>query len=125
MFRAEYLVRRTDMDTDDADAFKYAIASEGGSFFVKHGAYVEVEAPLTGALDLIVRGDGLLRVGNVAAGSLLSNRSWMVRETLGLALGVTRNLRIKSSVETYEFSDADANGQKGAVGIHLAAVATF
>ncbi len=84
-----------------------------------------MEVPLTGIVDLVARADGLYRQGNVLADSLLTNRSWMARETLGVAVGVTRNLRVKNSVEAWQFSDADVNGQKTALGIHLAAVASF
>ncbi|MCL2450526.1 MAG: hypothetical protein FWD17_16380, partial [Polyangiaceae bacterium] len=63
--RAEWLARRQQFDVSDPTLFKYAIA-RNGDFFVKHGAYVEFEQPLTAELDLILRADGMLRLGNVA-----------------------------------------------------------
>jgi hypothetical protein len=105
-FRAEYLVRRTEFDPKGA--LKYAVTPSEGNYFLKHGAYIEMEQPIVGALDLVARVDGLLRIGNVAAGSPLTSQSWMARETLGLAYGIERNLRLKASVEYYEFSEGDA-----------------
>jgi hypothetical protein len=123
--RAEYLVRRTDMDTSMPSQFKYPVVSPNGDFFVKHGAFVEIEQPIIAVIDLMVRADGLLRTGNVASTSLLSSKTWMARETLGLAWAVERSFRVKSSVEWWQFQDPDANGQRSAVGVHLAGVATF
>jgi hypothetical protein len=123
--RIEYLVRRTDMDTSDPSQFKYAMAPFDSSFFLKHGAYAEVEQPITAAVDVVVRADGLFRIGNVLATSLLSSKTWVTRETVGLAWAIRRNFRVKSSVELWQFRDADLNGQTGALGIHLAGVASF
>jgi hypothetical protein len=123
--RAEYLVRRTEFSTAEPSLLKYAISPNQGNYFTKHGAYLEVEQPLIRDLDLIARVDGMLRVGNVAAGSTLTNNSWMARETLGLAYGIERNLRLKGSVEYYEFSGADVSGDKQDVAIHLGVTGTF
>ena len=65
------------------------------------------------------------RDGNVEAGSPLTKDSWMVRETLGFAWGVERNLRLKTSVEYYEFSGADPAGDKQDLAIHVGAAGTF
>jgi len=124
--RLEYLMRRTDFSVGDPALLKYAIGpGAGGSYFVKHGAYFEVEQPIVRDLDVIARVDGILRLGNVAAGSYLTNQSWMARETLGLAWGVERNLRLKASVEYYEFSEADLSGNQRDVAIHVGVAGTF
>jgi hypothetical protein len=123
--RAEYLMRRTDFSTADPSLLKYAVGASEGSYFVKHGGYLEIEQPLVRDLDAVARVDGMLRLGNVAAGSLLSNRSWMARETLGLAYGIERNLRLKTSVEYYQFSEADLSGNKRDVALHVGVSGTF
>lgn len=123
--RAEYLLRRQDFDVGDPTRFKYALAAQRSDFFVKHGAYVELEQPLGPRVTLLGRVDGLFRVGNVEAGSELSQRSSVGRATLGSIFTIERSLRLKASVEGYDFSDGDANGRHVAVGFHVASVWTF
>jgi len=123
--RAEYLVRRTEFSTADPALLKYVVPGSQGDYFTKHGAYVEIEQPVVRDLDAVARVDGMLRVGNVAAGSTLTNRSWMLRETLGLAYSIERNLRLKASVEYYEFSEADLSGNTRDLGIHLGVAGTL
>jgi hypothetical protein len=120
--RMEYLVRRQEFDTSDPSLFKYAIAPNNGNFFLKHGAYVELEQPVSGRVTMLGRVDGLYRDGNVAASSELLRRSDMGRATLGSVFTVERGLRVKASTEVYRFSDADANGKTIEVGFHLAFV---
>jgi hypothetical protein len=125
-FRMEYLVRRTDFDTAEPTTLKYAVAPHQGDYFTKHGAYAELEQPLARDFDFVARVDGLARIGNVPANiSDLSSRSGMLRETIGLAYAVERNLRLKTSVEYYEFSDRDADGHKDDVAIHAGVTGTF
>ncbi len=76
-------------------------------------------------MTLLGRVDGLFRVGNVEAGSELSQRSSVGRATLGSLFTIERSLRLKASVEGYDFSDGDANGRHVAVGFHVASVWTF
>jgi hypothetical protein len=122
----EYLVRRTDFDTGDPALFKYAIAPRQGNYFTKHGAYVELEQPVATDFDFVVRVDALARIGNVPVGITdLAYRSGMLRETLGLAYTVERNLRLKTSVEYYEYSDLDTNGRTNDVAIHAGVTGTF
>ncbi len=123
--RAEYLVRRTEFSTADPSLLKYAISPNQGNYFMKHGAYVELEQPIIRDLDAVARVDGMARLGNVAAGSFLTDRSWMVRETLGLAYSIERNLRLKGSVEYYEFSEADASGNVRDLAFHLGVAGSF
>jgi hypothetical protein len=123
--RAEYLVRRTEFSTGDPALLKYAIAPNQGNYFTKHGAYFEVEQPLVRDLDLIARVDGMLRLGNVAAASPLTDHAWMARETLGLSYGIERNLRLKGSVEYYEFSARDTSGNMQDLAVHLGVTGTF
>ena len=113
------------MDTSDPTIFKYPLTPPNGRFFAKHGAYAELESPISDVVDVIARIDGLVRLGDVASGSPLTDHSWVARETLGLAFAVLRNVRAKSSVELWQFSDADADGRRTEVGVHLAGVASF
>jgi hypothetical protein len=123
--RLEYLVRRQDFDTSSPSDFRYALAPNQGDYFTKHGAYVELEQPITRQVDVIARGDGMYRVGNVPATSDLRRRSTVVRETLGLAYALDRSVRIKGSTELWEFSDEDARGHTLELGLHAAVVGTF
>jgi hypothetical protein len=134
--RAEYLVRRQQMDVSNPDVFKYSVASDGGDFFAKHGGYLEIEQPILEPLDLLARADFLYRIGNVpqvgvGTGSLtpvlspLTSDSWVGRGTLALAYAVERNFRFKGSVELWDFSYSDDNGHPVNLGFHLGAVGSF
>jgi hypothetical protein len=123
--RMEYLVRRQEFDTSDPSIFKYALGSKNGNFFLKHGAYVELEQPVSGRVTMLGRIDGLYRDGNVAATSELLRRSDVGRATLGSLFTIERGLRMKASTEVYKFSDADASGRTVEVGFHLAFVGVF
>jgi hypothetical protein len=127
-FRVEYLVRRTEMDMSVPTSYKYAVVPNG-NFFVKHGAYVDMEQPIVRNLDFVARVDGMYRVGNVLAvapNNELSSKSSVIRETLGVAIAVERNFRIKASGELWEFSDPDpTTGRHLEVSAHVAAVGTF
>jgi hypothetical protein len=124
--RMEYLVRRQQMDMDNPSLFKYGVPAQGGDFFAKHGAFVELEQPLVKDLDIIGRLDGMYRVGNVPLTSTLSSNASVVRETLGLAYAIDRNFRLKTSGELWEFSGPDpTTGNKTEVSVHLGFVGTF
>jgi hypothetical protein len=135
--RIEYLARRQQFDPQNPDIFRYAIASSGGDFFSKQGAFAELEQPLWSVLDVTGRVDGMLRRGNVSnvpvgAGSSaatsvspLTDRSFVVRETLGLAYALERNFRLKASGELWQFSYPDELGRKSALGFHFGAVGSF
>jgi hypothetical protein len=134
--RMEYLVRRQQMDVSNPDIFRYAIAPVDGDFFAKHGAYVEVEQPVTEAFDVLGRVDGLFRVGNVSnvsvgsggdtiVASPLHERAALLRETLALAYAFERNFRLKGSVELWEFNYADSTGRDTELSFHLGAVGSF
>ncbi|MDB4954250.1 MAG: hypothetical protein JWO36_1819 [Myxococcales bacterium] len=106
--RAEYLIRRTQMALGDnpATTFKYGPGANGkfDDWFLKDGFYVEGELPV-GSTSLIARWDGLRRDGNVLAASPLSSYSRIFRYTAGVAVKLKSGIRIKSSVELYDFSD--------------------
>ncbi len=123
--RAEYLVRRQSFDVSDPSRFKFDTPATHGNFFAKHGAYLELEHPLSERVDGIVRVDGMFREGNVLAASMLSRKSAVGRFTLGTSILVVRSLRIKSSTELWGFSDEDARGHVREVTFHLGAVVTF
>jgi hypothetical protein len=127
--RMEYLVRRTDMDISDPSILALPRSVAGASYFDKHGAYVELEQPLTSALDFMARVDGMLRIGNFAADPTgetpLSDRSWVSRYTLGVSYAFERGFRMKLSTELWQFSDADDDGHTLEFGAHVAFVAAF
>jgi hypothetical protein len=124
--RAEYLVRRQQMDIDDPSLFKYAVSAQRGDYFVKQGAFVELEQPLVTDLDVVARLDGMLRSGNVLLTSPLSSDASVIRETLGLAYAIDRNFRIKTSGELWQFSSPDpTTGRTDEVSVHLGVAGTF
>ena len=127
--RLEYLVRRTEMDVTDPARFAQPVPATGGNFFLKHGAYVEIEQPVSSDLDVIARVDGLYRVGNFLADSTdetpLSLKSRLLRYTLGTSYQFERGFRFKLSTELWQFSDADDDGHTLAVGMHAAFVAAY
>jgi len=126
VIRAEYLARRTTFDTTDPTQFKYRVAADRGDFFLKHGAYLEVEQALTPELDLIGRVDGMVRIGNVEAASELSSKSSVFRYTVGMAYAIERGLRLKLSPELWEFSDRDSlTGRKLEVSMHAGLAGSF
>jgi hypothetical protein len=122
--RAEYLLRRQQFDTSDPGILQYAVATDRGDFFVKHGAFVEFEQPVASGLDILGRVDGLYRTGNVLVGSPLTDKASVVRETLGLAYAIERNFRLKGSIEVWEFSYRDA-GRDAELSFHVGAVGSF
>jgi hypothetical protein len=108
--RAEYLARWTEMaiGDDPETRFKYGPGADGtyADFSRRDGFYLEGEVP-AGPLELIARWDGLRRKGNVAATSPLRSESAIFRYTLGAAIRIRGGLRLKTSVELYDFSDFD------------------
>ena len=101
--RAEYLVRRT--ETSDSGAF------------LKHGYFGEGELAL-GRVELIARFDGLYRKG--AATPALADRATLERATLAAAVRVVADVRVKTSVEYYWFSDFDDE-----LAVHLGVATPF
>jgi hypothetical protein len=123
--RLEWLARRQEFDTSNVTAFKYTIPPAGGDFFVKHGAYAELEQPLGPGVDGIVRVDGLLRMGNVAASSPLSSEAVVLRYTLGASIVMTRGVRLKLAPELWQFDYADRSGRKLEASLHAAIAGAF
>jgi len=108
--RFEYLNRKTKMDMGDdpATVFKYGPGRDGyDPYFVKEGAYAELEVPIHQRLTLVWREDGLRRRGNVVNTSALSSDSALVRHTAALAIALGQSVRVKVSYERYDFSDFD------------------
>jgi hypothetical protein len=123
--RLEYLLRRQEVDVSDPTRFKYQVPAQGGDFFVKHGAYVELEQPVSPRVDLIGRVDGLYRIGNVLAGSTLSARSAVIRYTAGTAIAIDRGFRLKLSAELWSFSDRGTEGRHDEMSFHTGVVGSF
>jgi hypothetical protein len=108
--RAEYLLRRTKMDlgADPAAAFRYGPGTDGrfDPYFLKEGWYLESEVPVD-RFDLVARWDGLRRRGNVPINSSLRSNSIVFRYTASVAYRLQQTLRLKTSLEFYDFSDFD------------------
>lgn len=123
-WRSEYLVRRTRMalGDDPASRFKYGPRENGtyDPFFIKDGFYTELEVPVHNRVDLIGRWDGMRRLGNVVVTSPLRSESAILRYTAAMAYRLDMGLRIKSSVEFYDFSDFEDE-----VALHLALAGPF
>jgi hypothetical protein len=109
--RFEYLNRRTKMDMgDDPErVFKYGPNEDGkyDPYFVKEGAYAELELPIHSRLTVVLREDGLRRRGNVVNTSALRSDSALLRHTAAIAVGLGQSVRLKLSYERYDFSDFD------------------
>jgi hypothetical protein len=107
--RAEYLVRRTavEIGDDPVARWKYGPGPDRkyDNHFYKHGFYGEAEVPIGNVVDTFARFDGMLREGNVLKMSALSNHASVLRYTLGAAFRLSANIRLKTSVEYYQFSD--------------------
>ncbi len=123
-WRSEYLVRRTEMalGDDPASRFKYGPGKDGiyDRFFIKDGFYTELEVPVSNRVDLIGRYDGMRRLGNVVTTSPLRSKSAILRYTAAIAYRLDVGLRIKSSVEFYDFSDFEDE-----LALHLALAGPF
>jgi hypothetical protein len=124
VLRMEYLVRRTQMalPADPSTAFRYGPDADGhyDDYSLKEGWYLETEYPVAPGLDLVGRFDGMRRRGNVAASSELRSDSLLLRYSLGLAWSPMAWLRVKSSVEAYDFSDFSDE-----LTVHLGLVGAF
>lgn len=123
--RFEWLARRQEFDTSDRTIFRYQMPASGGDFFVKHGAYVELEQPLSQSVDLLLRVDGLYRKGNVVVASPLRRQSAVTRFTIGTAIVLERGYRVKVSGEYWDFSDPGEGGRHRDLGLHVGLVGTF
>lgn len=105
--RAEWLGRWTHFALGDAPltTFKYGPTAHGFSdYFYKDGYDFEIEQPI-GPVTAIARFDGLRRSGNLLSSSLLSDHATVERGTLGCTIGLYAGLKLKLSVERYQFSD--------------------
>jgi len=127
--RAEYLIRRTEMDARQPDAFRNEIAPAGSPtpdriFHVRDGWYVEVEHPLLRNLDVMLRWDGMRRIGNVPTTLPLESAAAVSRWTLGAQVTVLRGWRVKSSLQHYTWTGL-RNGVDQEFAAHLGVVATF
>jgi hypothetical protein len=132
--RIEYLARRTQVDTSDPSQFLLTPLAPGDAHFIKHGGYAELEQPLFRWVDLILRFDGLWRIGNAPATPLgatdaeptqLSRHSWIARYTVGTNWAIERSLRIKLSGELWKFREVGDDGRTDEVAMHASLVGTF
>jgi hypothetical protein len=121
--RLEYLVRRQTFAPSPAVPFQEPIAPR--ETFHKHGYYLEVERAMTEALGVVVRADGLHRVGNLPAASPLTPRSSIARYTAGITLGLPQGLRLKASTELWFFGDRLGEHEDAEVTLHLGVVGTY
>jgi hypothetical protein len=121
ILRAEYLVRRTEYSLGPDPAMKLKFVENGGyaTHFLKQGFYAEAEVPI-GKLSAIARWDGLIRHGNVLAGSALDFDTYLLRYTAAVAYRLASGIRIKASVEYYDFKELDDE-----LGLHLGVATAF
>jgi hypothetical protein len=122
VFRAEYLLRRTEysIGSEPEERFRYAFVDPTKNFFVKDGFYAEVEYPFATWFEAFARFDGMRRTGNVTTTSPLRRESAVLRETLGVNFVIERGLRLKISGEYWDFSDFDDE-----IAIHTGVTANF
>lgn len=138
--RAEYLIRRTEMDSSSPGRFLYDLPANNpdGSpmlplFNAKDGWYVELEQPINRRLELVFRWDGLHRAGNVLNGSELQSDAGISRLTAGANIIIERGYRFKVNVEHWLFWGFRENqgpsvfvfGVPQALSAHVSAVAVF
>jgi hypothetical protein len=123
--RLEYLLRRQQFDVENPAALRYDVLGPRGDFFVKQGGYAELKVPLSSDVDIVARGDGMYRVGNLPALSPLSRRSTVMRYTLGTMFTLSAGVRAKLSGEVWDFSDADIEGRHSELTWHAAIVGTY
>ncbi len=107
--RAEYLLRRTEMNLgeDPSSRFKFGPGRNGkfDRYALKDGFYVEALFPVLPRMELVGRFDGLRRFGNVLSASELSKNSQVLRYTVGTDISVGFGVRVKFDVEYYDFND--------------------
>lgn len=122
VMRAEYLIRKTEfaIGSEPENRFRYSFLDDSRNFFIKDGFYVELEYPFLEWLEAFYRFDGMRRTGNVPRTSALTKTSGILRHTAGANFIVQRGLRIKLSVEHWDFSDFDDE-----LGIHAGITANF
>ncbi len=130
--RFEWLARRQQIDVSDPSVWRWGVPASGGDFFVKQGGYVELEQPVSRNVDVMLRGDALIRAGNTTTASLLGENgkySTVVRGSVGATWAFERALRLKASVELWRFSDVatdlSGRGQQNAISFHLGVVGTY
>jgi hypothetical protein len=96
--RAEALARRTDIDPTAA-GYPFALVD---TFFLKLGWYAELEWEIQSRFTLLLRTDGLHRLGEPIPGSEVASPSAGVeRQTLALLFRVTGNLALKADYELW------------------------
>jgi hypothetical protein len=94
------------MGSDPASKFRYGPGMDGtfDPWFLKEGFYTELEVP-AGRFDLVARWDGMRRRGNVLKTSALRSDSAVLRYTLAGTARLRESLRLKLSVERYDYTD--------------------
>jgi len=118
LIRAEYLVRRTEIGLGDNPAATFApdVNGDFNEYFDKHGFDFEIEQPI-GKLDLIARFDGLRRAGPVPLSSRLAPDSSINRYTFAASYRLRAGLRLKTSVEYYDFNNVRNNNYPAGGGL--------
>jgi hypothetical protein len=100
-FRAEALGRRTDLDPF-AVGYPFQLID---TWFLKLGWYAELEWEVQQRLTLLLRTDGLQRIGEPIPGSLVNTTSAGVqRQTAALLFRITGNFALKGDYEFWSFS---------------------
>ncbi len=103
--RLEYLMREQSFAVDPAVPYQRPPDPSGRERFRKHGYYLELEHPVSEALTLVARADGLYRTGNLPVGSPLAPTSAVYRYTAAATVALQPGFRLKVSVELWAFGD--------------------
>jgi hypothetical protein len=102
VFRAEALGRRTDLDPA-ADGYPFLLTDP---WFLKLGWYAQLDWTPVPLLTLILRSDGLQRLGMPLPSTPLSPSAGVQRQTLAALIRVNENLAVKADYELWTFSGA-------------------
>lgn len=128
--RAEFLVRRTEMYAAEPGRFAFEVPTLADGtlperiFSIKEGWYIELEQPISRRVELMLRWDGLRRLGNVSPNNALEFDAGISRWTIGANYLFERAYRIKLSIEHYQYWGL-RSGVTQDLAAHLGAVATF
>jgi hypothetical protein len=100
--RAEYAMRRTDIDTSVSGY----IYEPGDNFITKAGFYVEIEHPLGSIVEAVYRFDGLDRRGVPLPGNTITSTNSRIRRyTQGINFLLTTAFKLKLGYEYWWFSE--------------------
>jgi hypothetical protein len=102
IFRAEGLARRTDLDRA-ASGYKYAVVD---AWFLKLGWYAQLDFVIIPQLTLVLRSDGIQRLGLPLPESDVSPNALVLRQTAAAMIRANENFAVKLDYELWTVSGA-------------------